>query len=58
MRKSYDKVLKLQAFQMVKEGKRIADVARELDVAEQTLPNWGKKYDQNKAFVGSGHLKP
>jgi transposase len=43
MRKSYDKYFKLQAVQMVKDGKRIAEVARELDLAEQTLHNWVKK---------------
>jgi transposase len=60
MRKSYDKDFKLQAVQMVKGGKRIAEVARELGLAEQTLHNWVKKYDQNKAsaFVGSGNLSP
>jgi transposase len=58
MRKTYDKDFKLQAVQMVKDGKRIAEVARELDLVEQTLHNWGKKYDQNKAFVRSGNLSP
>ncbi|UTR16846.1 transposase [Salipaludibacillus sp. LMS25] len=58
MRKSHDKNFKLQAVQMVKDGKRIAEVARELDLAEQTLHNWVKKYDQHKAsaFVDSRNL--
>src|SRR5699024_5243205 len=61
MRKTYDKEFKLQAVRMVKEdGKRIAEVARELDLAEQTLHNWVKKYNQGKeaSFVGSGNVQP
>ncbi|CQR46235.1 Transposase [Paraliobacillus sp. PM-2] len=60
MRKTYDKDFKLQAVHMVKEdGKRIAEVARELDLAEQTLHNWVKKHNQGKddAFVGSGNVQ-
>ncbi|SFL37301.1 transposase [Gracilibacillus orientalis] len=61
MRKTYDKEFKLQAVRMVKEdGKRIAEVARELDLAEQTLHNWIKKYNKGKetAFVGNGNVQP
>ncbi|NGP46785.1 transposase [Bacillaceae bacterium SIJ1] len=61
MRKSYDHEFKIQAVQMVKQdGKKIAEVARELDLAEQTLHNWVKKYDKNQeaAFVGSGNPSP
>ncbi|MGM0939898.1 MAG: IS3 family transposase [Bacillota bacterium] len=61
MRKSYDNEFKIQAVQMVKQdGKKIAEVARELDLAEQTLHNWVKKYDKNQeaAFVGSGNPSP
>ncbi|GAF65505.1 putative transposase [Bacillus sp. TS-2] len=60
-RKSYDKEFKRQAVLMVKQdGKKVAEVARELDLAEQTLHNWIKKYDQEKeaSFVGSGNLSP
>jgi transposase len=61
MRNSYDKEFKLSAVRMVKEdGKRIAEVARDLGMAEQTLHNWVKKYNEEKedGFVGSGNLKP
>jgi transposase len=61
IRRSYDKDFKLSAVRMVKEeGKRVAEVARDLDVAEQTLHNWVKKYTEDKenSFVGSGNLKP
>lgn len=59
-RKSYDKEFKLEAVQLVQSGKRVAEVARELDLAEQTLHNWVKKFgkDGEAAFVGSGNLKP
>ncbi|WP_259458015.1 IS3 family transposase [Salipaludibacillus neizhouensis] len=59
MRKTYDKKFKVQAVRMVKEDeKRIAEVARELDLAEQTLHNWIKKYEigNEAAFVGSGNV--
>lgn len=39
-RKSYDKEFKLEAVQLVQSGKRVPEVARELDFAEQTLHNW------------------
>ncbi|MGE7917307.1 IS3 family transposase [Lysinibacillus xylanilyticus] len=59
-RKSYDKEFKLEAVQLVESGKKVAEVARELDLAEQTLHNWVKKFskDGEAAFVGSGNLKP
>jgi transposase len=61
MRKTFDKEFKLEAVRMVKEdGKKMAEVARELDLAEQTLHNWVTKYnkEQEAGFVGSGNLKP
>ena len=60
-RKSYDKEFKISAVRMVKEeGRRIAEVARNLDIPEQTLHNWVNKYNEEKeaGFVGSGNLKP
>ena len=59
-RKSYDKAFKLEVVQLVESGKRVAEVARELDFAEQTLHNWVKKFskDGEAAFIGSGNLKP
>jgi transposase len=59
-RNSYDKEFKLAAVRMVEDGKRVAEVARELNLAEQTLHNWVKKFSKDKedAFVGSGNLKP
>lgn len=59
-RRKYDKEFKLDAVRLVEDGKRIAEVARELDIAEQTLHNWVKKFSEDKdsAFVGGGNLKP
>ena len=59
-RKIYDKEFKLEAVHLVESGKRVAEVARELDLAEQTLHNWVKKFskDGESAFVGSGNLAP
>lgn len=60
-RKHYDKEFKLYAVKLVEEkGQKVAETARELDLAEQTLHNWVKKYrDEAEAgFVGSGNLKP
>ena len=60
-RKSYDKEFKLYAVKLVEEkGQKISETARELDLAEQTLHNWVKKYrdESESSFVGSGHSKP
>jgi transposase len=47
-RKSYDKEFKLEAVQLVESGKRTAEVSRELNLAEQTLHNWVKKFSKTK----------
>ena len=60
-RKSYDKEFKLYAVKLVEEKRqKISETARELDLAEQTLHNWVKKYrhEAEAGFVGSGNLKP
>lgn len=60
MRKTYDNEF-LEAVRTVKKnGKKVAKVARELDIAEQTLHNWIVNIIQDKeaSFVGSGNLKP
>ncbi|MCC3358988.1 transposase [Bacillus sp. REN16] len=59
-RRKYDKEFKLDAVRIVEDGKRIAEVGRELNLAEQTLHNWVKKFKEDKddAFVGSSNLKP
>lgn len=59
--KRYDKEFKTYAVKMVVEDDRkIAEVARELDLVHQTLHKWVDKYkeEQEDAFVGSGNLSP
>ena len=59
--KRYDKEFKHQTVQYVLEqGKAVAQVARELDLSENTLHRWVSEYkrDEEQAFVGSGNLKP
>jgi len=60
MARRYDKEFKLHAVkQVIDGGKPIVQVARELDLANQTLSKWVQKYkeDQNEPFVGSGNLR-
>lgn len=61
MVKRYDKDFKLYAVKLVVEdGRKTAEVARELDLVHQTLHKWVRKYkeDQGDSFVGSGNLNP
>ncbi|WP_144466264.1 transposase [Bacillus nitratireducens] len=60
MAKTYDKEFKLYAVKLVVEERRKGmEIARELDIANQTLSNGVKKYreEQEVRFVGSGNLK-
>lgn len=59
--KRYDKDFKTYAVKMVVEdGRKVAEVARELDLVHQTLHKWVDKYkeEQGDAFVGSGNFNP
>nr|WP_085993151.1 transposase [Oceanobacillus senegalensis] len=61
MTKRYDKEFKLYAVKMiVEDGRKVAEVARELDLVPQTLHKWVTKYkeEQEDSFVGSGNLSP
>ena len=58
--KRYDKEFKFHAVkQVVEVGKTAAQVARELDITNQTLCTWVQQYRelQNEPFVGSGNLR-
>lgn len=60
MAKNYDKEFKVYAVkQILDEGKKAAEVCRDLDIAQQTLSRWVKQYqeDKDQSFVGSGNLK-
>jgi transposase len=60
MAKKYDKEFKLQTVQLVKDGKSVAQVAREIGLHENTVYRWMEelKQDGTQAFPGSGKLKP
>ncbi|HBY89850.1 transposase [Ruoffia tabacinasalis] len=62
MRKQHNKEFKIHAAKLVVQtGKAVAQVARELDVAEQTLHNWVKKFKESEDgsnFIGSGNSAP
>ena len=61
MAQRYDREFKLYAIKLVVEdGKKVAEAARELDLAHQTLRRWIAKYkkDQGNSFVGSGNRNP
>ena len=60
MTKRYDKGFKLHVVkQVIESNKPAAQVARELDLSNQTLCKWVQKYkeDQAEPFVGSGNLR-
>lgn len=60
MAKHYDNEFKLYAVKLVVEdGRKVAEVARELDLVHQTLHKWIGKYkeDQTDSFVGSGNMR-
>ncbi len=57
--RTFDKEYKMMAVNRVKEsGKRIAEVARELDISANTLHGWISRFGKHgdNAFPGSGHL--
>lgn len=59
-RRSFSKQFKINAVKMlVEEGRKVSETARELDVSENTLHNWKRKYldDREEAFPGNGKLK-
>lgn len=62
MRKQYVKEFKIHVAKLVVQaGRAFAQVARELDVAEQTLHNWVKKCKESEDgsdFIGSGNSAP
>ncbi|MDY0394670.1 transposase [Virgibacillus halophilus] len=52
MAKGYDKEFKLYAVKLVVEdGKKVAEVARELDLVHQTLHKWVAKYKEEQGMV-------
>ncbi len=57
----YDPEYKIQTAKLViEEGKKAAELARDLDIPIGTLRNWIQAYRKKKesGFVGSGNLAP
>jgi transposase len=56
--KQYGKDYKISVVQMLKEGKTVAELSRELDIHPNQLYAWKSKYDKQgeKAFIGKGNL--
>lgn len=60
-RRNFDKQFKLDAVRLVTEGgRKVAEVARDLGISENTLHNWRNQFkDQGTdAFPGKGRLTP
>lgn len=64
MRESYDKEFKRKTVEhMESTGKRLIDIARELDIPKSTLSRWIKQYgsgaikEQSQVFVDYERLK-
>lgn len=61
MGKHYDLEYKMQVAKLVvEEGKKAAELARDLDISIGTLRNWIDAYRKKKesGFIGSGNLGP
>lgn len=59
-KRSYDKEFKLHAVkQVLEQGKKQSQVARELDISKVSLSNWLTDYKahNSEAFVGSGNTR-
>jgi len=58
-RKNYSKEFKLNAVRMVtEEGRRAAEVARDLGISENLIYNWKRAYleEEQQAFRGKGKM--
>lgn len=59
-RNSYSKEFKINAVKMVvEEGRKVAEVARELNISPNSIFSWKRQYleDKQEAFPGHGNLK-
>jgi len=56
----YEKEFKIQTVKYILEAQKpVSQVARELEISDNTLYGWVRQYKQDagQAFVGRGHLK-
>ena len=61
MRRNFDRAFKVEAVRLVtKEGRKAAEVARELDIQANLLYRWKRELSEegNGAFPGKGHQTP
>ncbi len=59
-RKTFSKEYKLQTtMQVIREGKRTAEVSESLGITEQTIYRWLREYDKygEEAFKGFGNVR-
>ena len=60
LRRSFSKEFKTNAVKLILEnGRKTSEVARQLDISENTLHNWKRHYkqDHSDAFPGHGNQK-
>ena len=60
-RRRFERAFKLEAVRLVRErGMSVAQAARDLDIHENMLRKWVKKFsaDPQHAFPGQGQMKP
>ena len=56
--RTYDKEFKLNAIELYKNGKKPADVCRDLGIPDGTFYGWLEQYNKNglNSFPGSGNI--
>ena len=60
-RRKYDREFKMETARLIVEGgRKVSDLARDLDIHEAVLRKWKVQYldDTGQAFPGKGHMKP
>ena len=58
-RKQYSKAFKEQAVQLIQEGRKVPQLAKELGVTSASLYRWQREYEQygKNSFPGNGQAK-
>jgi transposase len=58
--RTYDKEFKINAVELYKNGKKPAEICKDLDIPDATFWQWKKAYEKEgkKSFPGSGNMKP
>ena len=60
-RRKFDREFKIETVRLLtKGGRKVSDVARDLDIHENVLHKWKQQYQEDSlhAFPGRGHMKP